>query len=360
MAITCLQWDVKGVRLFFGDEVGAITLLAIPLNPRRTPAGFLERKSSTTGLNLVPPKILGTRFFLRDGEVIFRGDTRIVQLDYCRGKLLVSTLTRMHILCTVREQVHQIGSQPRDGHFGACFGSVGATPSVAVVGAGLFSDTDIDGSFPPIFACRPRGRVWKADAIEAVVTATLNFKAEVNVPSCEMLKTPAPIAKHVPVPPGKPRNFRDLQHVSDGYMLSWYPDRIYILDSTRAKLLGWYAEYQDIISLCVYGQDIYILQDSGQGNIITHATLLSPGDRIAYFLRNERYVEATRALISYCHAAATIDQVIIRGEKRRGEKRRGEKRREEKRRGEKRRGEERREEERRGEVAKISEIVAAK
>lgn len=90
--ITCLQWDYEGNNLFFGDQIGNITMISFNKN----------------------------RF--RNLEIIFKCDSSIVQLSFQDDILLASSLSRCTVIYPLQKQNSiQIGSQLRDGKFGACF-----------------------------------------------------------------------------------------------------------------------------------------------------------------------------------------------------------------------------------------------
>jgi len=63
-------------------------------------------------------------------------DSRIIQMDWHYHLLLVSTLSRSYLCDTIHQQYRQIGSQLRDGPYGACFYNVGDED---------FSAADVDG-----------------------------------------------------------------------------------------------------------------------------------------------------------------------------------------------------------------------
>ncbi|XP_062973260.1 BLOC-2 complex member HPS5 isoform X2 [Elgaria multicarinata webbii] len=80
--ITALCWDTSALRVFVGDHVGKVS--AIKINTSK------QGKAATA-------------FVMFPVQIITTVDSRVVQLDYLDGRLLISSLTRSYLCDTERE-----------------------------------------------------------------------------------------------------------------------------------------------------------------------------------------------------------------------------------------------------------------
>lgn len=126
--ISDIVWDNKGQQLFIGDNTGKVSVVHMP--------GVLPRTVLSSGG--------GIR--LRKQGIILICETPVVQLDYENDHLLVSCRHKSAVMNLKREEVVSVGSQERDGLYGACFYRVTTThPQVT-----------------KILSARPKARIWKA------------------------------------------------------------------------------------------------------------------------------------------------------------------------------------------------------
>ena len=58
---------------------------------------------------------------LKGSDLIHKGDSAIVQLDFLNNSLLLSTLKSSLVVHFGSNEIKKIGSKARDGRYGACF-----------------------------------------------------------------------------------------------------------------------------------------------------------------------------------------------------------------------------------------------
>ncbi|XP_039238367.1 Hermansky-Pudlak syndrome 5 protein isoform X2 [Pipra filicauda] len=87
--VTALCWDTAALRVFVGDHVGKVS--AIKINTSK------QGKAAAT-------------FVMFPVQIITTVDSRVVQLDYLDGRLLISSLTRTYLCDTERQDPHYTGS----------------------------------------------------------------------------------------------------------------------------------------------------------------------------------------------------------------------------------------------------------
>uniref|UniRef100_A0A8C0GEQ1 Hermansky-Pudlak syndrome 5 protein homolog n=1 Tax=Chelonoidis abingdonii TaxID=106734 RepID=A0A8C0GEQ1_CHEAB len=143
--VTSLCWDTAALRVFVGDHVGKVS--AIKINTSK------QGKAAAA-------------FVMFPVQIITTVDSRVVQLDYLDGRLLISSLTRSYLCDTEREKFWKIGNKERDGEYGACFFPAGKN----------------GGSQQPLIYCaRPGSRMWEVN-FEGEVLSTHQFKQLLSSP----------------------------------------------------------------------------------------------------------------------------------------------------------------------------------
>ncbi|MBN3322650.1 TF2H1 factor, partial [Atractosteus spatula] len=153
--VTALCWDTSSLRLFVGDSVGKVSCLRVGSSrtgKARSRVPRLEQGDFSTSCI--------DSFVIFPVQTITTVDSRVVQLGYQDGRLLVSSLTRCYLCDTEREKFWRIGNKERDGEYGACF----------------FPQTRSSGGTSPLICCaRPGSRVWEA-SFSGEVLSTHQFK----------------------------------------------------------------------------------------------------------------------------------------------------------------------------------------
>ncbi|XP_065070572.1 uncharacterized protein LOC135695413 [Rhopilema esculentum] len=223
--ITCLCWDDDSARLFVGDERGIVTAFIVAAF--KMPAGKFLSKSSI--------------------EVVVKGESPIVQLDYSKLKLLVSTTNRTLLCLTDKSKYQQIGSKPRDGKFGSCFLQY------------------VNGEFPVIYAARPGSRLWEVD-FHGQVLATHQFKYLLAVPPKKIhgLRENKDFISEENWDKPQAVPFPKLIPICNRYVVTWSHLGLYILDPSLGKIAGWYDEIKGIKDISCNQENIYIICNDGQ------------------------------------------------------------------------------------------------
>ncbi|XP_056383815.1 BLOC-2 complex member HPS5 isoform X2 [Hyla sarda] len=235
--VTALCWDSAVLRVFVGDHVGKVS--AIKLNSAK------QGKAAAA-------------FVMFPVQIITSVDSRVVQLDYMDGRLLISSLTRSYLCDTEREKFWKIGNKERDGEYGACFfpggRSSGAQQSI-------------------LYCARPGSRMWEVN-FEGEVQSTHQFKQLLSAP-------PLPVINMRSDPqydssPGPPQSlaFAKLLFVSDQSVLTWTERGVYVFIPENAQVLLW-SQIKGIQDISVYKNELFCLHVDGK---ISHLSLL-PVDR---------------------------------------------------------------------------------
>jgi len=201
--ITALTWDDYSARLFIGDEGGFVT--AVIVAPFKLPAGKFLSKSTI--------------------EVVVKGESPIVQLDFSELKLLVSTTTRTLLCSTDKSKYQQIGSKPRDGKFGSCFLQY------------------VDGQYPVIYAGRPGSRLWEID-FNGQVLVTHQLKHLLATSPTKLCGFLQGRSFHSDSSWDKPQSvaFPKLIPLCNRFLVTWSSYALYIFDANLGKIAGWYDE----------------------------------------------------------------------------------------------------------------------
>uniref|UniRef100_A0A8C2K2A9 Hermansky-Pudlak syndrome 5 protein homolog n=1 Tax=Cyprinus carpio TaxID=7962 RepID=A0A8C2K2A9_CYPCA len=197
--VTSLCWDTAALRVFAGDVGGKVSCVR---------AG-----SSKLGK--------GSAFVIFPIQTITTVDSRVVQLGYSDGHLVVSSLSRCYLCDTEREKFWRVGNKERDGEFGACFLQQG---SAGQRGQAL------------LYCARPGSRLWEA-SFAGEVLSTHQFKQLLACP-------PLPLVSYKNEPHFNPAQtspqslaFPRLLH--DQNLLTWTDSAIYIFTPHSGQVLLW-------------------------------------------------------------------------------------------------------------------------
>ena len=274
--ITQLQWDEDGWRLFSADMSGKVISTQVNVGGNNSAAEAITAAaaSSATSLRLVE----STKNMFRNAETIFTAESQIVQIDFKASYLLVSTLSRCHILDTKNRTVIQVGKKLRDGPFGACFRQLAGAEGII------------------LYAARPGTRIWEAD-ISGSVLSTANFKQAFAGKSAT--KIPSLVKKGVDADyllgskwerqatdvadledggeevvderkkkkSGSGLQFGRVCLLPGGFMLSWSSNHLFVLDVGCAIVLGFHDQFQGIEHVSVSESEIFVM----------HRGLIVPG-----------------------------------------------------------------------------------
>ncbi|XP_069037613.1 Hermansky-Pudlak syndrome 5 protein isoform X2 [Lepisosteus oculatus] len=230
------------------------------------------------------PPARGAAFVIFPVQTITTVDSRVVQLGYQDGRLLVSSLTRCYLCDTEREKFWRIGNKERDGEYGACF----------------FPQTRSLGGTSPLICCaRPGSRVWEA-SFSGEVLSTHQFK---QLLAC----APLPLVTHRCEPqyspaPRSPQSiaFPRLLFLSDQYLLTWTDSAIYIFVPQSAQVLLW-TEVKDLADVAVVRSELFCLHGDGR---LSHLSFLPVERCVERLLRRESWVLAAMVCCLFQHSIA--------------------------------------------------------
>uniref|UniRef100_A0A673ZTJ3 Hermansky-Pudlak syndrome 5 protein homolog n=1 Tax=Salmo trutta TaxID=8032 RepID=A0A673ZTJ3_SALTR len=262
--VTSLCWDTAALRVFAGDKGGKVS--------------FLRAGSSKLGK-------VGSAFVIFPVQTITTVDSRVVQLGYLDGRLLVSSLSRCYLCDTEREKFWRVGNKERDGEYGACF-----FPLSRGVTAGQ----------PPLLYCaRPGSRVWEA-SFSGDVLSTHQFKQLLAIP-------PVPLISYRSEPHYNPAQkssqsiaFPRLLYFGDQNLLTWTDSAIYVFTPQSGQVLLW-TEVKDVVEIAVYRNELFCLHGDGH---MSHLSLLSVERCVDRLLRREAWSLATTVCVMFQHAIA--------------------------------------------------------
>ncbi|XP_017931596.2 Hermansky-Pudlak syndrome 5 protein [Manacus vitellinus] len=231
--VTALCWDTAALRVFVGDHVGKVS--AIKINTSK------QGKAAAT-------------FVMFPVQIITTVDSRVVQLDYLDGRLLISSLTHTYLCDTEREKFWKIGNKERDGEFGACFFPVGKNSG---------------NQQPLIYCARPGSRMWEVN-FDGEVQSTHQFKQLLSSP-------PLPVVTlrqdpHYTGSSCSPQSlsFPKLLYLTEHCVVTWTERGIYIFLPQSVQVLLW-SEVKDIQDIAVYKSELFCLHTNGK---VVHLSLL--------------------------------------------------------------------------------------
>uniref|UniRef100_A0A8B9K141 Hermansky-Pudlak syndrome 5 protein homolog n=1 Tax=Astyanax mexicanus TaxID=7994 RepID=A0A8B9K141_ASTMX len=267
MAITALCWDTATLRVFIGDTAGKVSCLR---------AG-----SSKLGK--------GSAFVIFPVQTVTTVDSRVVQLGYLEGRLLVSSLSRCYLCDTEREKFWRVGNKERDGEYGACFCPQQQTGLRGLPGA--------TGHL--LYCARPGSRVWEAN-FNGEVLSTHQFKQLLACPASPLISYKGepqyiPDQKH-PQSLAFPR----LLNFSDQNLLTWTDSAIYIFTPQSGQVLLW-TEIKGIVDVAVFRSELFCLHGDGH---LSHLSLLPAERCVERLIRRENWTLAATVCCMFQHAIA--------------------------------------------------------
>uniref|UniRef100_A0A8D0CPC5 Hermansky-Pudlak syndrome 5 protein homolog n=1 Tax=Sander lucioperca TaxID=283035 RepID=A0A8D0CPC5_SANLU len=264
-AITALCWDTSALRVFVGDTGGKVS--------------FLRAGSSKLGK-------VGSAFVIFPVQTVTTVDSRVVQLGYQDGRLLVSSLSRCYLCDTEREKFWRVGNKERDGEYGACF-----FPQ----NRGL-----LVGQPPLLYSARPGSRIWEA-SFNGEVLSTHQFKQPLACP-------PLPLITYKDEPHYNPVQkspqsiaFPKLLYFGDQNLLTWTDSAIYVFTPQNGQVLLW-TEVKDLVDIAVYRNELFCLHGSGR---LSHLSLLSAERCVERLLRRESWPLAAVVCCMFQHTITT-------------------------------------------------------
>ncbi|NXP13662.1 HPS5 protein, partial [Thinocorus orbignyianus] len=234
--VTALCWDTAALRVFVGDHVGKVS--AIKINTSK------QGKAAAT-------------FVMFPVQIITTVDSRVVQLDYLDGRLLISSLTRAYLCDTERqvtEKFWKIGNKERDGEFGACF----------------FPPGKNSGNQQPLIYCaRPGSRMWEVN-FDGEVQSTHQFKQLLSSPPLPVVSLR--LDPHCTSSSCSPQSlsFPKLLYLTEHCVMTWTERGIYIFLPQSVQVLLW-SEVKDIQDIAVYKSELFCLHMNGK---VVHLSLL--------------------------------------------------------------------------------------
>ncbi|XP_033009915.1 Hermansky-Pudlak syndrome 5 protein isoform X2 [Lacerta agilis] len=251
--VTALCWDTSAFRVFVGDHVGKVS--AIKINTSK-------QGKATTAFVMFPVQIITTV------------DSRVVQLDYLDGRLLISSLTRSYLCDTEREKFWKIGNKERDGEYGSCFSPAGKSC----------------GSQQPLIYCaRPGSRMWEVN-FEGEVLSTHQFKQLLSSPPLPVVTLRDDLEYKVSACSPQSLAFPRLLYLSEHCVMTWTERGIYIFIPQNVQVLLW-SEVKDIHDIAVYKNELFCLHTSGK---VSHLSLLPVERCIERLLRRSFWTLAAR------------------------------------------------------------------
>ncbi|NXU49058.1 HPS5 protein, partial [Turnix velox] len=231
--VTALCWDTAALRVFVGDHVGKVS--AIKINTSK------QGKAAAT-------------FVMFPVQIITTVDSRVVQLDYLDGRLLISSLTRTYLCDTERQKFWKVGNKERDGEFGACFFPVGKN----------------SGNHQPLIYCaRPGSRLWEVN-FDGEVQSTHQFKQLLSSPPLPVVTLR--VDPHYTGSNCSPQSlcFPKLLYLAEHCVMTWTERGIYIFLPQSVQVLLW-SEIKDIQDIAVYKSELFCLHTNGK---VVHLSLL--------------------------------------------------------------------------------------
>ncbi|XP_015719639.1 Hermansky-Pudlak syndrome 5 protein isoform X1 [Coturnix japonica] len=224
--VTALCWDTAALRVFVGDHVGKVS--AIKINTSK------QGKAAAT-------------FVMFPVQIITTVDSRVVQLDYLDGRLLISSLTRTYLCDTEREKFWKIGNKERDGEFGACFFPAGKNTG---------------NQQPLIYCARPGSRMWEVN-FDGEVQSTHQFKQLLSSPPLPVVTLRTDPHYATSICSAQSLSFPKLLYLTEHYVLTWTERGIYIFIPQSVQVLLW-SEVKDIQDIAVHKNELFCLHTNGK------------------------------------------------------------------------------------------------
>ncbi|KAM7164126.1 BLOC-2 complex member HPS5 isoform 3-T3 [Macrochelys suwanniensis] len=224
--VTSLCWDTATLRVFVGDHVGKVS--AIKINTSK------QGKAAAA-------------FVMFPVQIITTVDSRVVQLDYLDGRLLISSLTRSYLCDTEREKFWKIGNKERDGEYGACFFPVGKS---------------FGSQQPLIYCARPGSRMWEVN-FEGEVLSTHQFKQLLSSPPLPVITLRLDPQYNTSACSLQSLSFPKLLYLTEHCVMTWTERGIYVFIPQNVQVLLW-SEVKDIQDIAVYRNELFCLHTNGK------------------------------------------------------------------------------------------------
>ncbi|XP_026875742.2 Hermansky-Pudlak syndrome 5 protein isoform X2 [Electrophorus electricus] len=266
--ITALCWDTLAVRVFIGDAGGKVS--------------FVRAGSSKLGK--------GSGFVLFPVQTITTVDSRVVQLGYLEGRLLVSSLSRCYLCDTEREKFWRVGNKERDGEYGACF--------LPQQQAGLRGQTS--GAAHLLYCARPGSRVWEA-SFDGEVLSTHQFKQLLTCPALPLISSKTEMQYNPEQKSPQSLAFSRLLSLSDQHLLTWTHTAIYIFTPQSGQVLLW-TVVKDVVEMAVFRNELFCLHGSGH---LSHLSLLPVERCVERLMKRESWTLAATVCYMFQHAITT-------------------------------------------------------
>uniref|UniRef100_A0A674KJ60 Hermansky-Pudlak syndrome 5 protein homolog n=1 Tax=Terrapene triunguis TaxID=2587831 RepID=A0A674KJ60_9SAUR len=231
--VTSLCWDTAALRVFVGDHVGKVS--AIKINTSK------QGKAAAA-------------FVMFPVQIITTVDSRVVQLDYLDGRLLISSLTRSYLCDTEREKFWKIGNKERDGEYGACFFPAGK---------------NCGSQQPLIYCARPGSRMWEVN-FEGEVLSTHQFKQLLSSPPLPVITLRLDPQYNTSACSLQSLSFPKLLYLTEHCVMTWTERGIYVFIPQNVQVLLW-SEVKDIQDIAVYRNELFCLHTNGK---VSHFSLL--------------------------------------------------------------------------------------
>ncbi|XDV53489.1 hypothetical protein PO909_021974 [Leuciscus waleckii] len=266
--VTSLCWDTAALRVFAGDVGGKVSCV-------RAGSAKLGK---------------GSAFVMFPVQTITTVDSRVVQLGYTDGHLMVSSLSRCYLCDTEREKFWRVGNKERVGEFGACFLLQGQR------GQGG------QGGGPPalLYCARPSSRIWES-SFSGEVLSTHQFKQLLACP-------PLPLVSYKNEPHFNPAQtspqslaFPRLLQFGDQNLLTWTDSAIYIFTPHSGQVLLW-TEVKDVVEISVFRNEIFCLHGDGR---LSHLLLVSPDRCVERLMKRENWTLAATVCCMFQHTVIT-------------------------------------------------------
>ncbi|KAG1957585.1 Hermansky-Pudlak syndrome 5 protein isoform X2 [Pimephales promelas] len=263
--VTSLCWDTVALRVFAGDAGGKVS--------------YVRAGSSKLGK--------GSAFVIFPVQTITTVDSRVVQLGYTDGHLMVSSLSRCYLCDTEREKFWRVGNKERDGEFGACF---------------LLQGQRGQGGGPPalLYCARPGSRIWES-SFSGEVLSTHQFKQLLACP-------PLPLVSYKSEPHFNPAQtspqslaFPRLLQFGDQNLLTWTDSAIYIFTPHSGQVLLW-TEVKDVVEISVFRNEVFCLHGDGR---LSHLLLVSPERCVERLMKRENWTLAATVCCMFQHTVTT-------------------------------------------------------
>ncbi|KAK7892111.1 hypothetical protein WMY93_024074 [Mugilogobius chulae] len=259
--ITALCWDTNALRVFVGDTSGKVS--------------FLRAGSSKTGK--------GSAFVIFPVQTVTTVDSKVVQLGFQDGRLLVSSLGRCYICDTEKEKFWRVGNKKRDGEYGACF---------------FPQNRNLLMGQPPLLYCaRPGSRIWEAN-FNGEVVSTHQFKQLLACPPLPLITNGNEPQYNASQRSPQSLAFGKLLYLGDQNLLTWTDSAIFIFTPQNGQVLLW-TEVSDVAEIVVYRSELFCLHSSGR---LSHFTLLSAERCVERLLRRESWFLAAAVCCMFQHA----------------------------------------------------------